>query len=49
MLGSDFERLEIYLIVLLNKCKSLSVTHGILFSFIVAIIHESYGHNKSAI
>ena len=49
LLGQDFDRLEIYLIVLQNKCKTVSATLGMLFSFVMAIILESYGHGKSAL
>ncbi|CAK86066.1 unnamed protein product (macronuclear) [Paramecium tetraurelia] len=49
MLGSDYDRIEIYLIVLQNKCKSQCVSLGLLFTFLIAIIQETYGHNRGSL
>ncbi|CAD8087631.1 unnamed protein product [Paramecium sonneborni] len=49
ILGSDYDKIEIYLIVLQNKCKTQCFSLGLLFTFLLAIIQETYGHTKAAL
>jgi len=47
-LGKDYDQVETYLFVTLNKCRTVSNTLGLLFLFVTNIILEAYGRRKDA-